>query len=505
VAIIAGDASMRLSSSAEPAQGPGAAGETPADSCPDSLDALLPLLACPGCLSGDVVVDAGVAIYCPQCETQFPAFRCGRSLIPWLFARPGTARLEWKARYNGFLQANAAEQSRLKKALAESRNSLGARRRINRLMKGRKQHREQVTRLIAPLALRDIDWPTDATELLHDKLPRSQGLSSYAANVFRDWAWDNGENEAMLDAVDRVLKADMRDEVGTMLTLGAGACRLPFDMHRRYSPKLSVAADINPLLLQIASEVISGKTVSLNEFPVAPLNEASFASQQNCRAPDSAGAVNLENFLFVLADAMNPPFATESFDTVVTPWIIDILPQDLRELVPRINQLIPVGGVWVNTGSLAFFHREASWCYSEEEVLGLVEENGFEILSMERQTIQYLQSPLSAQGRTENVLSFCARKYDDAGIPQTCSYLPGWITDTSQPVPTSADLIASSSSHLLSAQVLATIDGKRTINQISRAVASQYGLGTPETIHAVKRILVDAWEENCFEEPDDGI
>ena len=49
---------------------------------------------------------------------------------------------------------------------------------------------------------------------------------------------------------------------------------------------------------------------------------------------------------------------------------------------------------------------------------------------------------------------------------------------------------------MLMAQVLAAIDGKHTINQIGRMVARQYGLGIPESIHAVKRILVDAWEDS---------
>ena len=67
------------------------------------------------------------------------------------------------------------------------------------------------------------------------------------------------------------------------------------------------------------------------------------------------------------------------------------------------------------------------------------------------------------------------------------------------PVPASTDVTVSSTSYLLSAQVLATIDGKRTINQIARAVASQYGLGRPETLIAVRRILLDAFEDNTID------
>ena len=196
----------------------------------------------------------------------------------------------------------------------------------------------------------------------------------------------------------------------------------------------------------------------------------------------------------MLADALNPPFLAGSFDTIVTPWLIDIIPHNLRTFIPQINRVLKRGGVWVNSGSLAFFHRDESWCFSEEEILELLEENGFEILLAERQAVPYLQSPHSAHGRTEKIFSFSARKVRDIEVPTRQSYLPRWILDTSMPVPPSTDFPSISYNHLLTAQVLATINGKRTINQIGRHLARQYGLGKAETIHAVRRILVDAWE-----------
>ena len=274
--------------------------------------------------------------------------------------------------------------------------------------------------------------------------------------------------------------------------MGAGSCRLPYDIHRRYAPHLSVALDFNPLLLHIGAQVIRGSTVPLYEFPIAPLNESSFAGLQECRAPSP---LTDPCFHYVLADALNPPFAKASFDTVVTPWLIDVIPHNLRSLMPQINRLLTLGGVWVNSGSLAFFHKDESWCFSEEEVLELLEENGFEIVKAERRTVPYLRSPHSAHGRTENIFSFSARKTEDVAAPAPESFLPQWILDTSRPVPASTESAIGSSKHLLTAQVLASTDGKRTINQIGRYLARQYGLGKAETIHAVRRILIDAWEE----------
>jgi len=460
----------------------------------NEVSVLQPLLACPVCAADGVSLEvSSEALTCRQCTTQFPIFGCGKAKIPWLFSEPGNTRLEWKARYNGFLHANSADLERLRHARNVGHGSETGRRRINNLVHAHEQYRNQISEILAPLEFEGINWPADATSLLHSKLPKNQGLSSYTSNIFRDWAWNNGENEALIDAVDIVLSADRRGSIGSLLTLGAGASRLPYDMHRRYSPTLSVISDLNPLLLQIASLVIQGESISLYEFPVAPLNESSFSVLQECRAPVPLDGVN---FHYVLADALNPPFSKGSFDTIVTPWLIDIIPQNLRAFIPRINRILAQGGVWINTGSLAFFHRDETWCYSQEEVLEIVVENGFEILAVERRTVAYLQSPHSAHGRTEKILSFSARKVRDVDPGAAYSYLPAWILDASRPIPSSTECAISSSNHMLKAQVLAAIDGKRTINQIGRMLARQYGLGSAETIHAVERILVAAWEDS---------
>jgi len=458
------------------------------------IAALDHLLACPACRAGEVSFSERLKVLsCNQCNRGFPVFQCGKKQIPWLFTDPTTTRLEWKARYHGILHENSMELERLRQARDEGRCSKVGRRRIADLLQARESHRNQISEILAPLELDNIDWPADSASLLQGKLPRSQGLSSYINNIFRDWAWNNGENDAMFAAVENVLSAVRKKSLGSVLTLGAGACRLPYEIHRRYSPELSVALDFNPLLLQIAAHVMQGNTIPLYEFPLAPLNAASFAVLQELSAPEILAN---DNFHFLLADASNPPFRDGCFDTVVTPWLIDIIPQDLKTFIPQVNRCLTEGGVWINTGSLAFFHENESWRYSEEEVLELLEQNGFDVVSAERQTVPYLQSPHSGYGRAEKIFSFSARKIDTVDVPPARAYLPGWILNTTLPVPSSTEAAVSSSHYLLKAQVLATIDGKRTIKQIGRILARQYGLGQRETIHAVQRILIDAWEQS---------
>jgi hypothetical protein len=126
----------------------------------------------------------------------------------------------------------------------------------------------------------------------------------------------------------------------------------------------------------------------------------------------------------------------------------------------------------------------------------LLEEGGFEVISATRRTAPYLQSPLSAHGRTENAFSFSARKVREAAKPPRYEYLPKWILDTQQPIPASEEFVVASTNHLLHAQVLGAIDGKRTIDEIGGLVARQYDLQVAEATHAVRRILIDEYESN---------
>ena len=456
----------------------------------NALSALLPNILCPACSSEKAsLLIANHALECSNCKTTFPVYSSG---IPWLFEDPTFSLLEWKARLNGFLHVNALEQQRLKNSLKDKRLSKIAHKRISKILQAKKEQEEQVLEVIAPLNLQNKDFNphADPTSVLQSKVPKVQGLLSYYDNIFRDWSWNNGENEQLLEAIDSILIQST--ELGRVLTIGAGAGRLSYDIHRKYQPDLSVLLDINPLLLLAGSRIIQGDIIHLFEFPIAPLNKDSFAVLQECKTPQATN----ENIVFMFADGMNPPFQAQSFDTVLTPWLIDIVPQNLRNFVPRINQILKKGGQWLNCGTLAFFHRDPSWCYSEEEVTELLEKNGFKVITSNRVEIKYLNSPVSANGRTEKVFNFCAKKVRDAVVPSKYEYLPKWILNTTKAIPVDDEFTIQSSRYLLQAQVIGAIDGNRSIEQIGALVAQQYGLQLNEATHAVRRIMVDLHERN---------
>jgi SAM-dependent methyltransferase/uncharacterized protein YbaR (Trm112 family) len=465
-------------------------------------DALAPLLACPGCGHDLAHAVHTENLICVHCKTAFPIYKNGPARIPWLFREPEAMRLEWRARYNGFLHASSAEQLRLTHALNETRRSKNAVARINQLVQAREAQRRQIVDLLGPLKLgaARAEPVLDRTGALHRKLPHRAGLTSYYDNLFRDWSWENGENESLAECVRRVLLHRPAFKAGKLLTLGAGAGRLSYDLHRRYSPELSVALDWNPLLTFVASRVIHGDKIALHEFPIAPLDKASFAVARACAAPEPLPAGD-GRFACVLADALDAPFKRGSFDTVVTPWLVDVVPQSFVEVVRTVNRLLKNRGTWVNTGSLAFFHRDPAWCHSQEEAVEIVAANGFDVVATERDAVPYLQSPASSHGRIERVFSLLAVKTADAERPEPVEYLPPWLRDAARPVPDLDEFVVASAHRLLQAQILAAVDGRRGIEEIAQLVAKRYQLQAAEAEGAVRRVLLELYESALSERP----
>ena len=286
-----------------------------------------------------------------------------------------------------------------------------------------------------------------------------------------------------------------------MLTLGAGAGRLSYDLHRRYDAELSVALDWHPLLVFVASRVLHGDKIALHEFPIAPLDKASFAVARTCSAPELLPAGG-SSFAFVLADALAAPFKPASFDTLLTPWLVDVVPQSFVDCVRTVNRLLKKTGTWVNTGSLAFLHRDASWCVSQEEAVEIVAANGFDVVASEREAVPHLQSPASGHGRIERVFTFMAVKTARCGTARaTWSTLPPWLLDTRRPVPDLDEFVVASTRRLLHAQILAAIDGRRSIDEIAQLVAKRYQLQPAEAQGAVRRVVLELYERALGENP----
>jgi SAM-dependent methyltransferase len=233
-------------------------------------------------------------------------------------------------------------------------------------------------------------------------LPR--GVVEYIQFLYRDWGWEgdgNHENQRALDALRKV----MSDRpLGRTLVLGAGACRLAYDLHRECGASETAVLDIDPFLLVFAEAVIRGKTVRLTESTANVQELAQVAKAWSLKAP--AGPLEAQQFHFFLANGVAPPFTDGFFDTVVTPWFIDQV-ADLPALLVAIRRMLAPGGRWLNSGPLLYpLDTTLARRYSREEVFELAEGVGFQIERWSSESRLHLESPLNGRAKLEWVLSF---------------------------------------------------------------------------------------------------
>lgn len=449
------------------------------------MEAAEPLeFACPRC-DKSPLEKTETGLRCSGCKVEYPDV----GSIPWLFADPGAALAEWRGRLHFMLQALARDEQRLRRTLESGRLSELTATRIRALADATAGHAERLGALLAPLALDSLTTEPETYLALRTKLPADQGLLTYYGNLHRDWCWGGEENAASLAIVlDRLAGR----APGRTLVLGAGAGRLAYDFHENTGAPQTVALDFNPLLLLAASRITSGETIELYEFPLAPRDMAHQAVLRTLSAERPAR----EGLDYCLADAHRLPFPERSFDTVVTPWLVDILPEPFDRQAARINRLLADGGCWINFGSLSFHGADPAEQLTPEECVERIESAGFETPDRCDNEIPYLCSPASRHARRELVLSWAARKATHIRKLPRHEALPDWLVRGRDPVPQLEDFRVQAMSTRIHAFIMSLIDGRRSIVDMA-SVLEQQGLMTRrEAEPAIRSFLVKMYEES---------
>jgi hypothetical protein len=434
------------------------------------------LLACPRC---DKPL---VSLNCPACKVEFPV----RNGVAWLFAEPDAAMTEWHNRWQFALAQLEQDARRADKAL-EAVSSESTRRRVSHLRDSYRRQQQLLAAMLQPLQL-TTTANLEAHLALRTRLPTQQGLMSYAANAFRDWCWGNVENAAALDAVMAALGSHKSSRT---LVLGAGAGRLAYDVHQALTPECTVALDDNPLFVYLTDQICRGEQPALVEFPLAPRSAEDAAVERTLQAPQPAAP----GFHALLADGLRAPFVAGAFDTLITPWFTDVVPEHPASLIPRLNRLLSEGGVWINHGSLTFSSADAAAQLSVDEFVELIEANGFADVTVAEQEMPYMNSPASRHGRTETVLTISARKVGDTKQPQRAQALPEWIVAGRQPVPALPAFQTQAMSTRIHAFIMSLIDGKRSLKDMAKLMEEQKLMPAAEAETAIRGFLIKMFEE----------
>lgn len=416
-----------------------------------------PLLAqvarCPRC-RGPLDV-RGSELGCLACDVTFP--NIGR--VPILVSEHESLVRDWREQL-------AAFEAMMERTALELRSELGrfdllprTRQRLERLASANGANRSAIATLFAEAGL--VTDPI-ALERAQAEARAGAGIVQYYEQAVRDWGWPGSDqNQASLARVLHV--AGREQPLGKTLVLGAGASRLAYDLHSALAPELTVALDLDPFVLLVAHSVLFGDGLALVETPIDPAGPDVAAVPRRLQREGDPP----RRFACVLADAFDPPFEDASFDTVVTPWFIDVAADDFRDVLGLVSVLLREGGRWLNDGALLYKTSSYDLRYSQEEVLELLELGGFRIDVRTTAEVTYLHSPDSAHARTERVLSFCATKQDGA-VEEVDAATPRWVLLRHLSVPAFVHSVPSGPP--LVAKLLSLVDGSRCINEITELV-----------------------------------
>ncbi len=442
----------------------------------------LDLLCCPRCRGP---LGPGARLACVACEVEFPEV----GGLPWLFADPAAALGDWRARLHAFVAELERQAARYRAALEGAADRASTRTRLKLLAAACSDHARRLRALLAPLADATDAAAPEVYRALEVSLPAGQTLTGYYANLHRDWCWGEAENEAAYRLVDAALGVA---GPGRTLLLGLGAGRLAYDLHVRRRPELLLAADINPLLMLAARRLFAGESLELYEFPIAPRGIEEHAILRRLQAPRRAPP----GMHLVFADVTAGPFTTGAFDTVVTPWLIDIIDEDFAGFAQRVNRWLRPGGRWVNSGSLAFQGHDPASRYALEEVREILPSAGFAGVECREDEVPYLSSPASRHARRETVVTFSAAKREEAASPSVVRRSPDWLARTDLPVPLQPDLAARQLELRVLAYVASLIDGQRSVRDVARVLVERRMVAPDEAEPMVLGFLGRLYEES---------
>ena len=320
----------------------------------------------------------------------------------------------------------------------------------------------------------------------------------YLPYLYRDWGWPaerDGENERALSAVQEVMDGK---PLGRTLVVGAGACRLPYDLHRLDPESEIMVLDLDPILFAAARKVTRGESLTMREanLEIGALEQSS--KEWVLRAPE--GPVDGDRFHFLLGDGLDPPLEEGSLDTVVTPWFIDQGPPDIRDFISTLHRLLKPRGRWLNLGPLRYEPEvPVPLRYSRDELFDLAVRAGFDVNKWTTFSGPYLVSRLNGRGKVEWVLAFSATKIEAVKNADTdAEGPPPWIIFRHLPVPTFARQSSLSPRAPMFELVVSAIDGCRTLDDIAAIVAENArdsGFTMDQIRQAVRQCLAQVHPE----------
>lgn len=412
---------------------------------------------------------------CSTCGNRYPSV----GGVPVLLEDPSLWRALWKGRLDDYLAATAQRLAAVAEE-AKAPNLLeSTRRRIRHVHDAVVSDRRVFVELFADLAPPQM---ASAPKLLPGADPRTAEtpVFEYSEHLFRDFVWGEAESSSMLALVRRLAT----EPLGKTAIYGVGTGRLALDVARELGAEWTLGLDIQPLPLLVTSRLLRGEELELHEYPLAPHSAEATAARQTLRY----AFPKPENVAFAFADALRPPLASGSLDTVITPWFIDAVSADVRETAAAVNRALKPGGTWLNVGPLRF-RGALSRLYVIDEVHEIVSAASFELGQRFSEDVPYFHSPHSGAHRTDRVFGFSAKKTGATPALVPPPLFAAWLSDTRLPIPVSSAFPGLQKTSILTVGILSMIDGKRSVSDLAAALGQQWGVPPAALIGELRQFL----------------
>ncbi len=333
--------------------------------------------------------------------------------------------------------------------------------------------------------------------LFHDKvlqglghtLPLTQPLIGHPKNIFRDWSWGEVENKHYLNLVTARLKGEKKN----ILVIAAGAGKLAFDLHQQCGAEFTFALDNSYFFAESFQRICFGEGMELVEFPSPSLGDEHFAHNHQLKATHQSRP----GLVYHLGDLNFLPYRPESFDLIITPWIIDLIPSTLPFLISNISSLLKPQGQWINFGPYSIASDIPAHCrWSQKEVKGFIEEVGLEEFDESWEQVEYLKSPYTSLNRLEKMWTFsCTKIHSNDLSIQRIQTKESWLQNLDQAIPVTSKVQATLMTHKVPARVFELIDGRRSIKEIASVIMNEFQMSEGEAQQALVQFL-SRWAES---------